>query len=461
MDDPPFILAVEQEKYLPLGTKVLEASVTVTAANLAGSTAHAEILILDCSASMQFPSTKLIAARQAAAAAIELLPDGVAFAVVKGTDRAELIYPPQEELILATAQTRAAAIAAIDGLEADGGTAMGSWLRLARRLFADRPDATRHAILLTDGANESESGPSLESALDECEGLFVCDACGVGDGWDPAQLTRIATVLRGSATAVVDPAGLPEDFRRLTASAIRKSVPALHIRIQTMPFSRVHSIRQVHPEEYDLTDRLEQLEPRLFQLATGSWAAGDIRSYHLRLQLDPPPAAGHGQDRQVAVVRLHPASGTTARAVIAHHTDKPPRETAVTSTLRHYSQRAELTAAINAGAAAHRGGDRDGAEREWGRAHALATELGDVRLLGRLERVITVTAGGAELNDPVSPGAVLALLIDVTIPSTSEPAPAARIEGAAVICPVCQGRSPAGAVFCSICRNVLATEAGP
>jgi hypothetical protein len=457
MSDSPFILALEQQKYLPLGTQVVDASVTITASDLSRSAppAHAEILILDCSTSMQFPATKLIATRQAAAAAIELLPDGAAFAVIKGTDRAELVYPPQEALVPATTQTREAAVAALDGLAAEGGTAMGSWLLLAKRLFNSLPHTSRHAILLTDGDNESETPEKLKAALDACEGHFVCDACGTGDRWDAAQLTRIATVLRGKATAVVEPADLPENFRRLTASAIQKSVPDLGFRIQTMPFSRILSVRQVYPDEYDLTDRLDQLEPRLFQLMTGSWASGDIRSYHLRLQLDPAPAATHGQDRQVAAIRLHPASGTASQPVLAHFTDKPPRATAVTTALRHYSQRAEMAAAVNAGAENHRTGDRAAAERHWGRAHALATELDDQRLLSRLARVITVSAGGAAtLADPVSPGALLALLIDVTIPSGT--APAARVGGAAVTCPVCQGRSPAGALYCSVCRNDLA-----
>ena len=44
----------------------------------------------------------------------------------------------------------------------DGGTAMGTWLTLAGRLFDSVPMlAQRHAILLTDGENHNETPEQL------------------------------------------------------------------------------------------------------------------------------------------------------------------------------------------------------------------------------------------------------------------------------------------------------------
>ena len=53
---------------------------------------------------------------------------------------------------------RAEAKRAVGRLVAGGGTAMGSWLRLAKRIFESMPRATqRHAILLTDGAHNVDT----------------------------------------------------------------------------------------------------------------------------------------------------------------------------------------------------------------------------------------------------------------------------------------------------------------
>ena len=61
-----------------------------------------------------------------------------------------------------SSHTRGEANRAIEGLRAQGGTAMGTWLTLARQIFQTVPHVTkRHAILLTDGVNEGETPQSL------------------------------------------------------------------------------------------------------------------------------------------------------------------------------------------------------------------------------------------------------------------------------------------------------------
>ena len=64
-------------------------------------------------------------------------------------------------------QARAAAKAAIGGFVPDGGTAMGTWLRLATQVFAAVPGlAQKHAILLTDGINQHETPEQLTAAIE-------------------------------------------------------------------------------------------------------------------------------------------------------------------------------------------------------------------------------------------------------------------------------------------------------
>ena len=57
---------------------------------------------------------------------------------------------------------------------------MGGWLSLARELFETAPAGVHHAILLTDGENQSEREEEFSAALAACEGRFQCDCRGVG-----------------------------------------------------------------------------------------------------------------------------------------------------------------------------------------------------------------------------------------------------------------------------------------
>ena len=105
------------------------------------------------------------------------------------------------------ARTRAEAKAAVAGFRADGGTAMGTWLMLATRLFAGVPGATqRHAILLTDGINQHETPEQLGAAIEAARGRFQCDCRGVGSAWQVAEVRMIATALLGSVDLIAQPA---------------------------------------------------------------------------------------------------------------------------------------------------------------------------------------------------------------------------------------------------------------
>ena len=151
-----------QNEYLAEGAAEVNAIVTVTATGggggeAAASPSAAEIIIIDISGSMNYPPTKLRAAQQATAAAIDCIREGVSFAVIAGTKLAHKVYPPQGSLAPASAATRAEAKQAVAALQAQGGTAIGAWLALANELFASGAAAINHAILLTDGKDESET----------------------------------------------------------------------------------------------------------------------------------------------------------------------------------------------------------------------------------------------------------------------------------------------------------------
>jgi Mg-chelatase subunit ChlD len=154
MTTPEFSVEVFQNEYLPFGAREVNAVVTVTSAgspvqDRAPRTGAAEIMIVDCSGSMS--GAKLARAREAAIAAIGLIRDGTAVAIVAGARRAWPVYPADGTMAIVDPAVRAAAAHAVGRLGSRGGTAISAWLRLAREIFQTRPDEIRHAILLTDG----------------------------------------------------------------------------------------------------------------------------------------------------------------------------------------------------------------------------------------------------------------------------------------------------------------------
>ena len=82
---------------------------------------------MDCSGSMA--GEKIRSARQATAAAIAELRDGVAFAVIAGDHRAQQVYPDAGHRPGRRTHPRRGHPARSACCDADGGTAIGTWLR--------------------------------------------------------------------------------------------------------------------------------------------------------------------------------------------------------------------------------------------------------------------------------------------------------------------------------------------
>ena len=102
---------------------------------------------------------------------------------------------------------------------------MSTWLRLADAIFAEVPQvAQKHAILLTDGRNESEPRAELSSAISAVTGHFQCDARGVGSSWEVAELREIATALLGTVDLIRNPADIAADFKALVNESMSKGV---------------------------------------------------------------------------------------------------------------------------------------------------------------------------------------------------------------------------------------------
>ncbi|MFE4857991.1 VWA domain-containing protein [Streptomyces sp. NPDC056670] len=424
---PQFSVEVYQNEFLPEGGREVNAIVTVastgggtlggapfTAASAAPSSipgrapGAAVVIMVDCSGSMDYPPTKMRNARDATAAAIDTLRDGVAFAVVGGTHIAREVYPGNGRLATADHQTRAQAKEALRKLSAGGGTAIGTWLRLADRLLAAADVPIRHGILLTDGRNEHESPEDLRSALDACAGRFTCDARGVGTDWEVKEVTSISSALLGTADIVADPANLAGDFTQMMENAMGKEVADVALRLWTPVGVEIKFVKQVAPTVEELTDRRTEAGPRAGDYPTGSWG-DESRDYHVCVQV---PRANVGQEMLAARVSLivPDRDGGTPQLlsqglVRAVWTDDMAASTSINPQVAHYTGQAELAQVIQQGLDARKSGDVDGATAKLGRAVQLAAASGNAdtaKLLAKVVDVVDEATGTVRLKAKVA-----------------------------------------------------------
>ena len=376
-----------QNEFLPTGAAEVNAVVTVTASgdDDNGSTRAAELVVVDTSGSMSGP--KLRAAQDATAAAIDCIRDGVAFGVIAGTEIASAVYPRNGALVAASESTRSEAAQAVRSLSAGGGTAIGSWLLLAKEMFATSPDVIHHAILLTDGKDEGETEAELARALEACIGSFQCDCRGVGTDWEVAELRRIASALLGTVDIVAEPSGLEADFRSMIQQAMGKQTADVALRLWTPQGAEVSFVRQVSPTIEDLTGHARARDARTTDYATGAWGE-ETRDYHLSIQV--PPREVH-EEMLAGRVSLVVGADVVGQALIrAVWTDDEALSTRINLEVAHYTGQADLAEAIQEGLEARRTGDERTATVQLGRAVQLAAESGNEATMQLLQQVVEV-----------------------------------------------------------------------
>ncbi|MFE9681718.1 VWA domain-containing protein [Streptomyces sp. NPDC006285] len=420
---PQFSVEVYQNEYLPEGGREVNAIVTVTSTGggTIGSAVAAPHLytpgqgpdaavaiMVDCSGSMDYPPTKMRGARDATAAAIDALRDGVHFAVIGGTHVAKEVYPGNGELAVADARTREQAKQSLRKLSAGGGTAIGTWLKLADRLLSSVDVTIRHGIVLTDGRNEHESPEDLKAALDASAGRFTADARGVGTDWEVKEVTAIASALLGTADIVADPAGLSADFTQMMETAMGKEVADVALRLWTPVGTSIKFVKQVAPTVEQLTDRRTEAGPRAGDYPTGSWG-DESRDYHVCVEV---PEADLGQEMLAARVSLVIPQGDGSAQplgaqglVRAVWTDDMAASTSINPQVAHYTGQAELAQVIQQGLDARKAGDADGATAKLGRAVQLASASGNAdtaKLLAKVVDVVDAAAGTVRLKAKVA-----------------------------------------------------------
>jgi von Willebrand factor type A domain len=385
-----FAIECFQNEFLAQGADTMHAVLTVTASGTGAAGAggvvaedRTELLIVDTSGSMK--GANLRAATRATSAAVDCLPDGVSFGIVSGNHEAALIYPLAGSLAVSSAKTRQEAKEATKSLEAMGGTAIGTWIRLATDVLRARP-GIRHAILLTDGKNESEGPEDFEAALGDALGVFECDCRGVGTNWIVSELRTVATALLGTCDLVADPENLELDFSTMMAQSLRKQVAAVALRIWMPKGAQLLDLTQLQEEEapLPLTGTRVVVDDLTSEYGTGSWE-DESRDFYLGLRV---PLGEVGEERLGARVSLVVDGETAGQALVRTiWTDDTVKSTPVNRRVARAMNEEELAVLIQDVVDSHRAGDlrqaTDRAEDAWRMADAEGNE-------GVKERIATM-----------------------------------------------------------------------
>ena len=382
---------VFENEYLPADATDVHAIVTVTCAGAgtAGqSGAAAEVIIVDTSGSMSSPRSKIVSARQAAAAAIEELVDGTWFAVIAGANEGQVVFPRRGSMVQATADTREEASQAVAHLDASGGTAIGHWLTTATHLFQTVEATQRHAILLTDGRDESESVQELQAGISGATGVFQCDCRGVGADWEVDELRQIGSALLGSVDIIAEPEAMAADFQGMMRASMGRGVADAKLRVWTPQGSKLEFVRQVAPTIEDLTDRAVPVSELIREYPTGSWG-NESRDYHVSVRVPPKSL---GAEQLVARVQLVVRDEVVGQGLVrATWSDDSTLTTRIDPAVAHYTGQAELASVIQEGLAAKAAGDDATATLKLGRAAQLAAETGNDEATNKLRRVVDIT----------------------------------------------------------------------
>jgi hypothetical protein len=409
-----FGLEVFQNEYLPAGAGVVDAVITVRSSGgglAVAPPSSVEIVIVDCSGSMnEEGGRKIRAAREATCAAIDTIRDGVAFAVIAGTDIARMLYPEQPGLAVAGAYTKADAKRAARQVRAEGGTAIGTWLEGAAGLAATRPGAIAHAILLTDGKNQNQGPGELEAAIARCAGLLQVDCRGLGVDWNVQELRKVASALLGTVDIIPEPDEMRAEFEALVQNAMGKQVGNVSLRLWAPQGATVEFVRQVAPTLEDLTTSAVPVNPLTDEFPLGAWGGDEERDYHVRVRIPP---GNVGEERLGARVNLVVDGADAGNGLVrAVWTADEALSTRINREVAHYTGQADLAQAIADGLAARAAGDEHTATIKLGQAVKLAHDVGNDGTVKLLEKVVQVddpATGTVRLKREVAKADAMAL----------------------------------------------------
>ncbi|HEY4002610.1 MAG TPA: VWA domain-containing protein [Candidatus Xenobia bacterium] len=397
-ETPAITLSLDVNEFLNDGADRIDLAFTVNAHGFSAGGAHEKVVVavIDCSGSMgEQGGQKINAARQACLKLIDMLSPSMYFSVVGFSDGASSIV----ELCEANLSNKTRAKGLVQNLKARGTTEMSAGLWQALREFLKRPNADGTCIFLTDGANNPDDNPKLETVLQKCVEqrqagkVFQVQCRGVGTGWKVDQLRRIADMtLGGPPQPVFDAAALEQDFASCLQSAMSTTLSDVRVNLWVPQNVQVVELKQITPSLVKL-DGSETLGPdgqtRIY--STGSWE-NESREFYGALKLAPRPVG-----KKVAAGRIGlsyryggPEVSTDLQMITVQWTDNQSLSARIPSGVAKATGQVELAASIQEGIKAYEAGDLDVATERLGRAVKLAHDTGHEEMTTRLRGMVEI-----------------------------------------------------------------------
>jgi Ca-activated chloride channel homolog len=172
------------------------------------------MLVIDASGSMSGEPIEM--ARQAAMAAVQELSDRDYVGVLAFDGAPYLVADLQ------SAANRRDIIQSIAAIRPGGGTVMYPALDRARELLESAQTATRHCVVLTDGASAPDDFEALAQTM--AGKRITVSTVGLGPSVDLALLQTIAAIGQGRFYRVLRPREIPRVFLQETALILRSAI---------------------------------------------------------------------------------------------------------------------------------------------------------------------------------------------------------------------------------------------
>lgn len=402
--DAELKLEADVNEFLPLGQDRIDASFIVSPTGFkSGQASHERFvsLLIDVSGSMDQPATKIQAARNSAAKAIDMLPPDTSFAIIAFSTKATVIHSVSR----ATPLNKEQAKAAVKRLTANGGTVMSAGLIAAFDEFKKCSAANGTCILLTDGENNQDDDAPLGQILArlvenrKLGRTFQVQCRGVGTDWQVAELRRISEATLGDVPKVIGtPAEMETDFAECLNSAINTSLQEVRINIWVPQTVQIIELKQISPTIVSLGNTGQLAadgQTRVFN--TGAWD-DEPREYYVAFKL----TAGESGKR-ICAGRISLAYKYNNQEflkpkppfnVVATWTDDEGKSARIPLGVARAKGNLELAVAIQEGVAAYQSGQMDIATKRLGRAVQLAHNMNDNEMTTRLSKMVEIVDPG-------------------------------------------------------------------